>query len=75
MDVFTLKDDGSKQLLAAGLDAGEIVELQEQWRYTKPFGSGIKFLVREQCQTIVSFSTTGTEPGWAAERHSEIFVG
>jgi len=75
MDVFILQHDGIEQLLASGLDAGEVVELQEQWRYTKPFGSGVKFLVREQRQTIVSFSTSGTMPASAVAHHSEIFVG
>ena len=76
MDVFTLQDDGSERLLATGLDSSEVIELQEQWRYTKPFGSGIKIVVRADVQTLFGFRTTGTETGVADEtRHSEIFIG
>jgi hypothetical protein len=75
MDVYTLQDDGSERLLATDLDSREVVELQEQWRYTKPFGPGIKILVRADIQKISGFRTTGTEPGVGHEtRHSEIFI-
>ena len=76
MDVYTLQDDGSERLLATDLDSREVIELQEQWRYTKPFGSGIKVVVRGDVQTIFGFRTTGTQPGASGEtRHSEIFIG
>jgi hypothetical protein len=76
MDVFAVQDDGSEQLLAAGLDAKEVWELEEWWCYTKPFGSGIKVMVRPDCRTIPAFRTAGTEPGLAVEApHPEIFIG
>jgi len=76
MDVFAKQDDGREQLLASGLDAKEILEMQEQWRYTKPFGSSIKIIFRGDYQPIFGFSTTGTDTAVAADaRHSEIFIG
>ena len=76
MDVFILQHDGSERLLATDLDLGQLIELKEQWRYTKPFGSDIKIVVRAEIQAIFGFRTTGTDPGVAHEtRHSEIFIG
>ncbi len=76
MDVFALQDDGSERLLATDLDSSEILELQEQWRYTKPFGSGMKIIVRANVQPLFGFQTTGTETRAADRtRHSEIFIG
>jgi hypothetical protein len=76
MDVFALQDDGSERLLATDLDSSEVIELQEQWSYTKPFGSGIKIVVRANVQTLFGFRTTGTETGVADQtRPSEIFIG
>jgi hypothetical protein len=68
IDVFAVRDDGS-ELLASGLDPKELDDLQDWWRYTKPFGSGVKIVVRMDSQTIGVFSTTGTESGLAAEVH------
>ncbi len=76
MDVFMLQHDGSQRLLATGLDWGEVIEIEEQCRYTKPFGSDIKIVVRTDIQAILGFRTTGTEPGAAGEmRHPENFIG
>jgi hypothetical protein len=73
MDVFALQDDGSERLLATDLDPSEVIELQEHWRYTKPFGYGIKIVVRANVQTLFGFRTTGTETGVAdGTRHSEV---
>ena len=73
MDVFILQQDGSERLLATGLDWGEVIEFEEQCRYTKPFGVDVKIVVRTDIQAILGFRTTGTEPGMAREmRHSEI---
>jgi hypothetical protein len=75
IDVFAVRDDGS-ELLASGLDPKELDDLQDWWRYTKPFGSGVKIVVRADSQTIGVFSTTGTESGVPAEAHQpEDFVG
>jgi hypothetical protein len=75
IDVFAVRDDGS-ELLASGLDPKELDDLQDWWRYTKPFGSGVKIVVRADSQTIGVFSSTGTEPGLAAEAlHPEDFIG
>jgi hypothetical protein len=76
MDVFAVRDDGCEQILASGLDASDLSELQEWWRYTKPFGSGVTIVVRADSQTIASFNTAGTEPGLTAEdNHPEVFIG
>ena len=76
MDVFTVQDDGSEQLLASGLNVTEVEELQEWWRYTKRLGSDIKIVVRTDFETTASLISTGTEPGLAvAVRHPEIFIG
>ena len=69
IDVFAVRDDGGSELLASGLDPGELDDLQDWWRYTKPFGSGVKIVVRADSQTIGVFSTTGTESGLPAEAH------
>jgi hypothetical protein len=75
IDVFTVRDDGCEQLLASGLGARELADLQDWWRYTKPFGSGVKIVVRADSRTIAGFSTAGTEPGLAAEtHHPEVFI-
>jgi hypothetical protein len=71
-----VRNDGCEELLAAGLDEGELADLQDWWRYTKPFGSGVKIVVREDSHQIAVFNTAGTEPGLAAEsHHSEVFIG
>jgi len=76
MNIFRVLDDGSEQLLAAAVDAKEVDELQDWWRYSKPLGSGVKIVVRGDSEMIASFSTAGTEPGLAAEaRHPEVFIG
>jgi hypothetical protein len=76
INIFRVLDDGSEQLLAASVDAKEVDELQDWWRYSKPLGSGIKIVVRADSQMIASFNTAGTESGLAAEaRHPEIFIG
>jgi len=75
IDVFAVRDDGS-ELLASGLDSRELDDLQDWWRYTKPFGSGVKIVVRADSQTIGVFSTTGTDTGLTAEaHHPEDFIG
>jgi len=71
-----MQDDGSEQLLATGLSVTEVDELQEWWRYTKPFGSDIKIVVRTDFEKTASLISTGTELGLAvAVRHPEIFLG
>ena len=76
IDVFAVRDDGCERLLASGLNAREYDDLRDWWRYTKPFGSGIKIVARENSQTIADFNTSGTEPGFAAEvNHPEVFIG
>jgi len=76
MDIFTVQDDGSEQLLASGLDPGEVGELEEWWRYTKPFGPGIKIVVRLDLLTVAALSTSGTEPGPGLQaRYTEKYVG
>lgn len=69
VNVFAVRDGGCEQLLGSGLDARELVDFQDWWCYTKPFGSDVKIVVREDSQTITSFSTTGTEPLLALEAH------
>ncbi len=75
IDVFVVRDNGSEELLASGLDARELSDLQDWCRYTKPFGSGVKILVRGNSQTIASFRSSGTEPLLIYETHPEVFVG
>jgi hypothetical protein len=68
VDVFAVRDDGSQQLLASGLNTKELVDLQHWWRYTKPLGFDVRIIVRAaDSLPIIGFSTTGTEPALAAE--------
>jgi hypothetical protein len=76
MDVFILQNNGVERLFATGLNWGEVIEFQEQCRYTKPFGTGVKVVVRAETQAIFGFRTTGTELGVEdATRHSEMYIG
>ena len=78
MDVFAVQEDGSEQLLASGLDTGKAHELEEWWRYTKPFGPGVKIVVRSHLQAVAGWSTTGTEPrlpGTIEAPPAEIYIG
>jgi hypothetical protein len=76
VDVIAVRDDGCEQLLASGLDAKELDDLQDWWRYTKPFGAGVKIVVRADSRTIAGFNTAGTQPGLAAEAHNrEVVIG
>ena len=78
MDVFAVHQDGREQLLASGLDSGKAGELGDWWRYTKPFGPGVKIVVRSNLQDVVGWSTAGTQlgpPAAVEAPHSEIHIG
>jgi hypothetical protein len=76
IEIFRVLDDGSEQLVAHAVDPKEVDQFQDWWRYSKPFGSELKIVVRANAQKIAGFSTTGTEPGSAAEDHyPEVFIG
>jgi hypothetical protein len=75
MDIFALQSDGCAHLLASGLDPQEVMALQDQWRYIKPFGSNIRIIVNSG-QSHSGFSTTGTEPEKTYDApRSEMFFG
>lgn len=61
MDLIETWSDGNEHLLASGLTAGEVNEVLDWWRYTKPFGPSAKIVVREHSESAVSISTTGTD--------------
>jgi hypothetical protein len=67
MDLFIVHDDGREQLVASGLDAGDVGEIEEWWRYTKPFGHGIKIVVKQDLYPVAGLTATGTESGPAVE--------
>ncbi len=70
MDVLIVRPDGSEQLIASGLSAGEVGELEDWWRYTKPFGPDIKIVVRPNLHRSTGLRTTGTEGD--SLRHSKV---
>jgi len=81
MDVVKVEADGTEQVLASGLTPGEVGEVLEWWRYTKPFGPSTSIVVREQALTAFRMSTKGTtlgigrpHPRFEQER-SETFFG
>ena len=47
MDLVEARSDGNEQLLASGLTPGEVDEVLDWWRYTKPFGPNVKIVVRD----------------------------
>jgi hypothetical protein len=61
MDLIETWSDGNEHLLASGLTAGEVNEVLDWWRYTKPFGLSVKIVAREPSESAVSVSTTGTD--------------
>jgi hypothetical protein len=63
MDLIETRSDGNERLLASGLTPGEVDEVLDWWRYTKPFGPNIKILVREHSGSTFGVSTTGTAAG------------
>ena len=62
MDLIEARSDG-EHVLASGLTPGEVAEVLEWWRYTKPFGPDVKILVREPSGRAFGVSTTGTAMG------------
>jgi hypothetical protein len=78
MEVIAVQEDGSEQLLASDVDSRNAGELEEWWRYTKPFGPGVKIVVRSNLQAVAGWSTTGTEPRLpvaVGPCHSESYIG
>ena len=63
MDLIEVRSDGNEHLLASGLTPREINEVLDWWRYTKPFGPGVKIVVREQTGNAFFLSATGTDVG------------
>jgi hypothetical protein len=63
MDLIEARSDGNEHLLASGLTPGEVAEILEWWRYTKPFGPNVKIVVRELSGNGFGVSTTGTTVG------------
>ena len=61
MDLIETWSDGNERLLASGLTAGEVNEVLDWWRYTKPFGLSVKIVAREHSESAVSVRTTGTD--------------
>jgi len=61
MDVIETWSDGNEHLLASGLTVGEVNEVLDWWRYTKPFGPSVKIVVREHSESTVRVCTTGTD--------------
>ena len=61
MDLIEVLSNGNEQLLAAGLTPGEVDEVLDWWRYTKPLGSGVKTLVRENSGVAFRLTTAGAE--------------
>jgi hypothetical protein len=61
MDLIETWSDGNERLLASGLTVGEVNEVLDWWRYTKPFGPSVKIVAREHSGTAVRVSTTGTD--------------
>jgi hypothetical protein len=61
MDLVEMRSDGNEHLLASGLTVGEVNEVLEWWRYTKPFGPSVKIVVREHSESAVGVSTIGTD--------------
>ena len=62
MDLLEMRADGNEQMLASGLTPGEVDELLDWWRYTKPLGSGVKIVVKDRTGSSLGVSTTGTDP-------------
>lgn len=61
MDLIEARSDGKEELLASGLTAGEVSEVLDWWRYTKPFGPSVKIVAREHLESAVRVRTTGTD--------------
>ena len=79
MDLVETRPDGNEHLLASGLTAGEVNEVLDWWRYTKPFGPSVKIVVREHSGAAAGVSTAGTHDETillASHRtHSETLAG
>jgi hypothetical protein len=60
MDLIETRSDGDERLLASGLTPGEVGEVLEWWRYTKPFGPNVRIVVREHSDGGFGVNTTGT---------------
>lgn len=63
MDLIEARSDGNVRVLASDLTPGEVDEVLDWWRYTKPFGPNITILVREHSGSTFGVSTTGTVVG------------
>ncbi len=63
MDVLRIEPDGSEDLVASGLRPGEVEELMDWFRYTKPLGRSVKMVARPiwECAGTLSVVMTGTE--------------
>jgi|KBSMisStaDraftv2_1062788.scaffolds.fasta_scaffold271576_4 hypothetical protein len=60
MDLIEARSDGNEHLIASGLTAGEVNEILDWWRYTKPFGPSVRIVVRAHSGDSVGVSTAGT---------------
>jgi hypothetical protein len=63
MDLIEVRSDGNERLIASDLTPGEVDEVLDWWRYTKPFGANAKIVVRENSNNAFCVSTTGTASG------------
>ena len=85
MDLVEARSDGNEQLLASGLTPGEVDDVLDWWRYTKPIGPSVKVLVKEDTWNALGVSTTGTDlepilpvsaqPSLSKPTHPELFFG
>jgi hypothetical protein len=64
VDVFRIQPDGREDLVASELGPGEVEELRDWFRYTKPIGHGLKIVARpiSDCDSVLNVFAAGTEP-------------
>jgi hypothetical protein len=78
MDLIEVRSDGGVQLLASGLTPGEVDQVLDWWRYTKPFGPNVRIVVRASGSAF-GVITTGTDaetiPPLSTPIQAEVFSG
>jgi hypothetical protein len=64
VDIFRVQHDGREDLVASGIQPGEVDGLREWFCYTKPIGRAMRIVVRPTSGEDSAFSVlaAGTEP-------------
>ena len=78
MDLIEVRSDGGVQMIASGLTPGEVDQVLDWWRYTKPFGPNARIVVRDSGSTfgvITTGTDTETNPPLSAQIQAEALIG